>query len=313
MLSLLHPAVRTGAGEISRQFASAQPFRHVVIEPFLDPDFCRELIESFPRFETRYARNERGEPGGKAVVPNITSLGPPYVRFDQLMRDPEFLKLTGEITGIPGLLYDKDYAGGGTHENIDGQELDSHVDFNYHPARPWHRRLNLIVFLNPEWDEQWGGCLELLRNPSVTSGDGKRTVLPLANRAVIFETTESSWHGFPRIQVPPGRNLSRKSIAVYFYTKQRPADQIAPSHGTLYFQRPLPERIRPGYTLQEQDMSELALLLDRRDTHIRFLYERERKFSNLIAAITNSVSFKIGRGLTWPARALKSLAGRKDP
>ncbi len=307
---LLHPDVRDRAAALGQQFEAGKPFRHVVIDRFLRDEFCRELIEQFPSFEASHAVNERGEPGRKAVRMDLPRLGEAYQRFDQLMRDSEFLGLIGRITAIPKLLYDPAYVGGGTHENLSGEELDPHVDFNFHPSRRWHRRLNLIVFLNPQWETSWGGCLELIRDPWNSAGAGAgEQVVPLANRAVIFETNEYSWHGFERIQLPASAPVaSRRSIAVYFYSHDRPASEIAVAHSTLYVPRPLGDHIRTGYTLREQDMEEIRALLVRRDAQIKFLYEREQEFSALIGGLVRSPSFRLGQMLTWPARAARKLA-----
>ena len=338
MLSTLDAALLDPVAGLERQFAAAQPFRHVVIDRFLDPAFCRELMDTFPAFAKHAAYNERGEVGGKAVVPDIASLGPAYRRFDELMKDPQFLALVSRMTGIPDLLYDPAYIGGGTHDNQDGQELDVHVDFNFHPTTALHRRLNLILFLNPEWEEGWGGNLELLKEP-FASGDDVKTVVPLANRAVIFETTEASWHGFRRIVLPPGKAISRRSLAVYFYTRERPPQETAPAHSTIYYQRPLPAHLQAGYTLRPEDVLELQVLLSRRDTYLKFLYEREQDFSEQLAgrdwrigklqereeellreiaanreylrAIDHSPSLRLGKAITWPARKLRSLTKGK--
>jgi hypothetical protein len=184
------------------------------------------------------------------------------------------------------------------------------ADFNYHPTTFQHRRLNLILFLNPEWSESWGGCLELCSDPWNPSGADVVRILPLANRAVLFETTERSWHGFTRIALPPEkREISRRSIAVYFYTKNRPVEETAPSHATVYIPRPLDAHLQPGHTLTESDMHELHNLIQRRDDQIRFLYEREiaetGTYARLIRDITGSPSFRLGRLLTWPARKLR--------
>lgn len=253
-------------------FARRDPFRHVVIDGFFDAGYATALLAQFPAFERGNARNEAGELGGKSTIERIRGLGEPYAQLDDLIRTPEFLGLVGRITGIADLLYDPDYFGGGTHENREGQDLDPHVDFNRHPHEPWHRRLNLIVYLNPEWDDAWGGSLELHSDPR--SPDDRITlVTPLFNRCVIFETTEWSWHGFSRIALPPERRtLSRKSIALYFYTRERPAEELADTHSTIYVDRPLPARFRAGLTLDEGDVEELRVLLARRDQHNQRLY-----------------------------------------
>jgi 2OG-Fe(II) oxygenase superfamily len=307
--AVLHPRVLEQVDSLNREFTTAQPFHHVVIDSFLDPAFCSQLMAEFPPFANKHAVNERGELGRKSAIPTLAAISPAYARFDALMKAPDFLQVIERITGIPALLYDPEYLGGGTHENLNGQDLDVHVDFNYHPSTHSHRRLNLIVFLNERWEESWGGCLELLRDPWAKGAD-LRSVVPIANRAVIFETTENSWHGFRRITLPAEETISRRSIAVYFYTKDRPQNQVAPSHATVYYQRPLPPDIHAGKTLSEEDALEIETLILRRDKQIQFLYERELEFSNLITGITNSASFRIGRALTWPARALRSALGQ---
>ena len=306
MLSLLHTQVQDRAEELSREFTGAQPFRHVVIDPFLDPAFCNRLIAEFPAFDAQRARNEMGGVGRKAVFPDLARLGPAYAQFDRLMRDRAFLALAGRITAMPGLIYDPEYVGGGTHENLEGQELDTHVDFNFHPKTHTHRRLNLIVFLNPEWEESWGGRLELSRDPWAT-GDAVRMVTPLANRCVIFETTEASWHGFRRIQLPAGKNVSRRSIEVYFDARGDLSRVTAPSPASFLYQTHLPEQIRPGYTLREEDLAEIQALLARRDQNTQFLYEREMEFSQAISNITLSRTFRWGRRLAAPVELLRKL------
>lgn len=299
----IDPGVLQRTGELRRRFEQARPFRHLVLEPFFDWEYCRKLCEQFPGFDAARARNELGEAGGKAVHTNLASLGPAYAQFDQMLQSTEFLGWLAEATGIPKLLYDAEYVGGGTHENLHGQDLDTHVDFNYHPATRWHRRLNLIVFLNGEWEAEWGGLLELQKDPALPATENEvATVLPRANCCVIFETTETSWHGFRRIALPADkRHLSRRSIAVYFYTRARPAEETAPGHGTIYVPRPVPDFVQAGHTLVDDEVYELQVQFARRDAQIRYLYDREQEFSR----IAQSPSFRLARALTWPLRKLR--------
>jgi hypothetical protein len=271
-LALVDTAALDRRDELAAAFRDGDPFRHVVIDGFFREDYARALLDSFPAFDVRRALNEAGEVGGKAVVEKIRELSEPYRLLDDLIQRRDFLDFIGHITGIPELLYDPFYFGGGTHENREGQDLDPHVDFNRHPVEGWHRRLNLIVYLNPQWDDAWGGSLDLHSDPRAAD-DRLRRVTPLFNRAVIFETTEWSWHGFSRISLPQGRkDISRRSVALYFYSKERPAEELADTHSTIYIDRPLPERFVAGHTLSEADVEEMRVLLKRRDMHNQRLY-----------------------------------------
>ncbi len=296
--------------QLAREFAQARPFRHCVIDGFFDERFASQLAAEFPAFEDRYAKNEMGELGGKAVRTDFAQLGPAYQQLDAMLQSPEYRARLSRITGVDNLLYDPAYVGGGTHDNRHGQELDFHIDFNYHPQRRWHRRLNQIVFLNREWDPAWGGVLELTADPWARDEVETSAVVPLWNRCVIFETTETSWHGFDKIVLPPERQaLSRRSIALYFYTKEAPATAAA-SHATVYIPRPLPPHIAEGRTLTADDVATITNLLTRRDGQLRSLYQREQEFTALLDGITQSPSFRIGRAITAPLRWLRGLRNR---
>jgi hypothetical protein len=270
--TLLNADVHARSAAWRTAFATAQPFRHVVIDDFLDGAFAQRLLAQFPPFDRGNAIGDDGQPGNKSTLARIRALGETYVALDAAIQSPAFLAWLGDVTGIDDLLYDPYYLGGGTHENRDGQNLQTHIDFNYHPSERWHRRLNLIVYLNPAWEEAWGGNLDLYRDPYSDVAPAVR-VVPRFNRCVIFETTETSWHGFERITLPDDRrDLSRRSIALYFYTRQRPADETAGKHSTHYVDAQLPPRYAPGYTLTETDVAQLRLLIAQRDGQLRRLY-----------------------------------------
>jgi Rps23 Pro-64 3,4-dihydroxylase Tpa1-like proline 4-hydroxylase len=282
-LDVINPTVHSKVREYEQQFRTAAPFPHVVIDDFLTPAFAEQLLRDFPAFDAQRAKNELGKAGLKAVQEKLAGVSPVYAQLDGIFQSDDFRTLVGGLTGIPALLYDADYFGGGTHENLHGQELDAHVDFNVLPERQWHRRLNAIIYLNKDWQADWGGALELHSDPWSPDKNTVKSVVPLFNRCVIFETSERSWHAFNRIVLPSDeQQRSRKSVALYYYTADRPADEIAPAHSTFYVHRPLPEHIVAGHTLSESDYEEIRSLLHRRDGWIRYLYKREMELAKEI-------------------------------
>ena len=217
MTSLLASDLPERVPALRESFQRAEPFPHVLIKNFVEASFLDRLIGEFPEFDREKAISELGTVGGKAVYENLPELGESYKQLDGILQSREFLDLVGEITGIPDLLYDPEYVGGGTHENCHGQDLDPHVDFNYHPTTHLHRRLNLILFLNQEWEQEWGGSLQAHSDPWELKGPDKvKSYLPLVNHCVLFETSEVSWHGFPRIDLPHDkRHLSRQPLLLW--------------------------------------------------------------------------------------------------
>jgi len=271
-LSPIRAPVRERAAVWRDTFANAQPFRYLVIDNFFEPPYAQQLLDAFPPFERGNFVGDDGTEGNKSTLARIRSLGPAYVALDEMIQSREFLAWLGQATGIDELLYDPYYLGGGTHENRDGQGLQTHIDFNIHPSEQWHRRLNLIVYLNHEWDEAWGGNLDLYRDPYNDTRPAAR-IAPTFNRCVVFETTEHSWHGFDSIALPAERrDLSRRSVALYFYTKERPVEEIAGKHSTHYVDPQLPERFVEGHTLSAADAALLRTLIAQRDGQLKRLY-----------------------------------------
>lgn len=267
-LSLLNPQVVAQAPSFRQRFVAAEPFRHVVIDDFLTPAFADALLLAFPVFEQGNSVGDDGKHGDKSTLERIRALGLHYIALDELIQSQPFLDLIGTITDIPELLYDPFYLGGGVHDNRHGATLDPHIDFNYHPSERWHRRLNLIVYLNHDWARDWGGSLELFHDPKIDNRP-RHSVVPKFNRCVIFETTEQSWHAFDRINLPETeRGRSRKSIALYFYSMRRPAELTAGRHTTHYVKRQLPERFQSGHSLSAADLLELQSMLRQRDEYI---------------------------------------------
>ncbi len=314
---MLRDGLDAEASELARRFATATPFRHVVIEDFLEATLARQLLAEFPPFVRARALNEDGVVGNKAVHESLRALGPAYAALDDMVRIPGFLALVSRITGIADLLYDPLYLGGGTHENRDGQALDAHVDFNRHPVTHAHRRLNLIVYLNHGWNDDWGGTLELHRDPRAADDEVVR-LSPLFNRAVIFETTEWSWHGFSPIRLPDGmKDVSRKSIALYFYSTDRPREELAATHSTVYVDAPLPDRFAPGMVLAEGDLQELRALLGNRDRHLQRLYRdlqgaqaRIEETLRAVGLVRGSLAWRMLQALR---RGARRIAARRDP
>ena len=293
-----HSLIAIATDDIRRYrqcFAEAEPFRHVVIDGFLEQGLASDLLREFPKFDAAQAMNEFGEVGGKAVNEKIESISPTYAVLYQYLNSSAFLGLMGEITGIDELLSDPNMYGGGTHENLHGQDLDPHVDFNCDPLTKLHRRLNLLIYLNEAWEESWGGCIEIHSNPRRPDENIVKSILPIFNRAVLFETNEYSWHGFKTIRLPDGkRDITRKSISIYLYSRTRPKEEIFPEHGTFYVQRPIPEHIREGYTLTGDDVEQMKGLLLRRDAWIEHYQGAELRTSALVGKLEGRIDALTG-------------------
>lgn len=193
------------------------PFDHWVFDDFMPIGLAKQLSKDFVEFNNKDWFEYNNPLEVKKTCNNWWDFPPTTYRFIQHLNSPDFIKAIETITGIDGLHHDPGLHGAGWHMHGPGGKLNVHLDYSIHPKMDLERKLNLIYYLSEDWDPSWGGNLQFW------SGDGKRadecvkTVDCKFNRAVLFDTTQNSWHGFPdRIVCPEGHY--RKSIAMYYLT-----------------------------------------------------------------------------------------------
>ncbi len=199
---------------LTERYQKASPYPHIVLDSFLEEAVAKEAMNEFPKpRETSWIQykhfneNKLGKSKWQEFPPLLGRLA------DEL-NSPEFLGFLSKLTGISGLLADPLLEGGGLHQSETNGFLNIHADFTMSHYYPWRRRINLILYLNEGWKEEWNGSLELW-DKNMKRCEEK--VLPILNRALIFNTDQRSHHGFPdRLKCPP--DVTRKSLALYYYT-----------------------------------------------------------------------------------------------
>jgi Rps23 Pro-64 3,4-dihydroxylase Tpa1-like proline 4-hydroxylase len=215
------------------QYLNAQPFPHIVLDQAFDPYFLHGVEYFFPRPTPEWWVYDNPLER-KYALDNYEEFHESIQRLILELASPSFMNYLEELTGIEGLIFDHRLNGGGLHQITQGGKLDIHADYNYHPVTKLDRRLNVIVYLNPEWNPHWRGQLELW-DKSMTKCAA--SIDPLFNRMVIFSTTDTAYHGHPDPLNCP-THVTRKSIALYYYTNGRPKEECSAPHSTLYQKRP---------------------------------------------------------------------------
>jgi hypothetical protein len=203
------------AVRLAAQYQAASPYPHIVIDDFLEPEALEAAIAEFPPLEpgqwTNYLHvNER-----KFSNTDPSTWGPTLQRILEVLNSPRFVHFVSQLLGTDDLIADPSLEGGGLHQSTTGGFLNIHADFTVHPHyRTWQRRANLLLYLNEDWRPEYGGDLELW-SPDMKECVEK--VSPVANRALIFTTDPTSFHGHPVPMLCP-EGTARKSLALYYFS-----------------------------------------------------------------------------------------------
>jgi len=207
-------ALKEKGCDLYEQYVNAEPYPHILIENFTSPAILEDCLKYFPD-----APDPDSQSFDRAQERYKTSFNPDYLpgqlrSFFYGMNSQPFVRFLENMTGVKGLIPDPYYLGGGFHQTTQGGHLGVHADFNLHPKLKLERRLNLLIYLNHDWEDDFGGALELWDQEMKAC---VRSVAPKFNRCVVFSTTSTSFHGHPAPVCHP-RGIPRRSIALYYYT-----------------------------------------------------------------------------------------------
>jgi Rps23 Pro-64 3,4-dihydroxylase Tpa1-like proline 4-hydroxylase len=211
----------------SREYHQAEPFPHIVIDGFLPEDSFRAVHDALPSVDDpsiKWGNLESKLADGRTAqrlkyhLQNLLFMKAPVRQLLHELCSGPFILFLQQLTGIDKLISDPHLQGGGVHVVKPGGSLRVHADFNKHPTLRVDRRLNLLLYMNENWEDSFGGHLELWSKDMLTC---VQRVAPVANRCVIFNTSDDSWHGHPHPLTCP-EDRTRKSIALYYYTPGPP-------------------------------------------------------------------------------------------
>jgi Rps23 Pro-64 3,4-dihydroxylase Tpa1-like proline 4-hydroxylase len=212
--------------KMKTQYSLGYPFPHIIIDDFLPEILLDKSFKELTEFEYfgcdpnnwEVQVNKFFSPWCDENIQEIDKHAPVTKSILEYLNSKEVLVFLEELTGIPNLIPDDTLYGGGIHKINSGGRLSIHSDYSVHPTSGLYRRINLLVYLNRDWEKSWGGSLQLWEKDMSKC---VQDILPTFNRAVIFNTEQDAFHGHPHPLSTPS-DVSRYSFALYYFTKEKP-------------------------------------------------------------------------------------------
>lgn len=200
-------------------FGKEGPFDHCVIDNFFETQTAETLSAEFLKYDSKSWHVYKNEIEDKKTLNDWNHFPPAtYSVFRELLSE-DFINIVQKNLNCDSLSPDPGLHGGGWHIHSRGGNLNPHLDYSIHPKCGMRRKINLIVYLSKEIREEHGGHLGLWSQDEKTGSVGRlvKEISPVFNRAVLFDTTQNSWHGLSRPLMQP-EGIYRKSIAIYYLT-----------------------------------------------------------------------------------------------
>lgn len=233
------------ANHLTPTYNRGVPYPHIVLDNFIPTDIANQCYLNMSNYNNwgyddmlGYSEFERDSQVNKFFTPwsddtmnSLQSDMPVVWKVIQYLNSPMFLSYLENLTGINNIVADPTLNGGGCHYIKRGGKLSLHTDYGKHSENGLYRRLNLLLYLTPDWKEEWGGHLEMWRKEPRTL---LKKILPSFNRAIIFNTTNKSIHGHPHpLDIP--EDVGRYSIAMYYFTKDVPPNEQSDDVSAVWY------------------------------------------------------------------------------
>ena len=219
---------------LKESFQNGDPIHHIYESSFFSEKDVMTILSHWPslqdeRWHTLQRMIQFGV-GKKLEISSLEKMPQPISALLKQLQTKEFIQAVEYITGIPNLKSDMDLYGGGIVYTPSGGFLKIHADFNYYDKIKLYRRVNLIIYMNEEWNPDWKGGLQLW---SSDMKEKKQEYLPFLNHFILFRVNDKAFHGYPEPLACP-ETVGRKSINLYYYSEEPDTHQDKEPHKTIW-------------------------------------------------------------------------------
>lgn len=227
--------------KLNFNYLNSRPYPNIILDQFIDNSVAHQCFFELKNYSDwnsdvhnpyveDHQINKFFTPWSPESLEQIKISAPTVYQTLQYFNSTSFLKFLEDLTGIKNIIPDPNFHGGGCHKVGTGGKLSLHVDYNLNRSNQY-RILNFLLYLNPVWEEEWEGALELW---DTKTKECCHKIFPLFNRGVIFTLSDNSVHGHPTPLKCP-EHIQRYSLALYYFV-ENPEQEISERTSVVWYE-----------------------------------------------------------------------------
>eukprot|EP00607_Mallomonas_marina_P011048 CAMPEP_0182424774 /NCGR_PEP_ID=MMETSP1167-20130531/11041_1 /TAXON_ID=2988 /ORGANISM="Mallomonas Sp, Strain CCMP3275" /LENGTH=363 /DNA_ID=CAMNT_0024604853 /DNA_START=301 /DNA_END=1395 /DNA_ORIENTATION=+ len=269
--SMLHPAIGKELGrKLHSIYSSASPVPSIALDGVIKEKFLKKSLayQDVPLSHWIGPETGLGCCARKYRLNFDAWRHTKYARaLQSLINDEVFTSFLEELTGIhdlvPVKVDDDDFIqlGSSMIAVSEGGYLDVHNDFNSFNDY-LHRRINVLFYLNEEWEEEWQGHLELW---TANMTHCVQRITPTFNRMAIFTVTDDAFHGHPEPLTCP-EDVMRYALQLVYYTST-PGPALSSSPGVKRIYNGTHSAVFQPYCAGDEDLKDFCNTCERDESY----------------------------------------------